>query len=120
MPCKACFVLPPLVCGHTPGQIASTCVTSVSFEIPFAHSQRSTDDRPLILIAMIGGEMKVLFFHTHPQARVSDCAAPADQIDDQHHHRYNEQQMDQATRHVQAETQKPQNQKYYENCPKHD
>lgn len=48
------------------------------------------------------------------------CAsAAAEQIDDYHHQRYNQQQVNQTSGHMQAETQQPQNQKHSNNCPKH-
>jgi hypothetical protein len=48
-----------------------------------------------------------------------DRPPTAQQVDDENDQRYHQQQMDQASRHVQAKTQQPQNQKHYENCPKH-
>jgi hypothetical protein len=43
-------------------------------------------------------------------SRFSNCArTTAQQVDDQNHERHDQQQMDQASSHVQAETQKPQN-----------
>lgn len=52
--------------------------------------------------------------------KLSDCAgSAAQQVDDQDHKRNHKQQMDQASRNVQAETQKPQNQKHHKNRPKH-
>jgi hypothetical protein len=49
----------------------------------------------------------------------SDGASAANEVDDQNHHRYYQQQMNQATGDVEAEPQEPQNQKYNENRPKH-
>jgi hypothetical protein len=49
----------------------------------------------------------------------SRSGTAAQQVDDQNHHSYYQQQMDQATGNVQAEAQKPQNQKHNENRPKH-
>jgi hypothetical protein len=46
-------------------------------------------------------------------------AAAANQVDDDHHQRYKQQQVNQASGHVQAESQQPQNQKYSDNRPKH-
>jgi hypothetical protein len=50
---------------------------------------------------------------------LSDRAAAAHQIDDDHDYGHDQEQVNQATRHVQAKTQQPQNQKHYNNCPKH-
>jgi len=41
------------------------------------------------------------------------------QVVNQDNHRYNDQKVDQATADVQCEAQEPQNQKNYEDCPKH-
>jgi hypothetical protein len=50
----------------------------------------------------------------------SDRALPtANQVDDQNHQRYYQQQVNQAAGDVQAEPQEPQNQKNNENRPKH-
>src|ERR1700678_1536982 len=46
-------------------------------------------------------------------------ASAAYQIDDDDHQSYHQQQMNQTSRHVQAEAQQPQNQKHDHNCPKH-
>jgi hypothetical protein len=43
----------------------------------------------------------------------------AQQINDENHHSYHQQQVYQASRYMQAEPQKPQNQKHNKNCPKH-
>ena len=47
------------------------------------------------------------------------AAAAANQIDDYHHQRYHQQQVNQASGDVQAKPQHPQNQKYNNNRPKH-
>lgn len=41
------------------------------------------------------------------------------QVDDQDNQRNHQQQVNEAAGHVKAEPQKPENQKHYENCPKH-
>jgi hypothetical protein len=41
------------------------------------------------------------------------------QVDEQHNHRDNQQQMDQASSHVKAESQKPHNEQNYKDGPKH-
>jgi hypothetical protein len=52
--------------------------------------------------------------------KLSDRAGSStQQVDDQDHKRNHKQQMDQAPRYVQAETQKPQNQKHHKDRPKH-
>ena|ERR1700676_3849342 len=45
--------------------------------------------------------------------------AAAQEVDDQYHQRYDQQQVDQTSSHVEAEAKKPHNQKYYEDSPKH-
>jgi len=51
---------------------------------------------------------------------VSQCApSSGHQVEDQDQQRHNQQQVDQATGDMKAETQKPQNHQHYENCPKH-
>ena len=53
-------------------------------------------------------------------ASLSNRAAPsAYQINDENHQPHNQEQVNQASTDMQAETQKPQNQKNNENCPKH-
>jgi len=56
-----------------------------------------------------------------PEARaaLSGDSATGDQIEDQDDECDNEQQMNQATGYVKAETQNPQKKKNHENCPKH-
>ena len=51
--------------------------------------------------------------------KLSHSRTAAQQVDEQNHHGYHQQQMDQASGNVQAETEKPQNQKHNENRPKH-
>jgi hypothetical protein len=51
--------------------------------------------------------------------RSGPSSAAAEQIDDDHYQRYNQEQVDQTSGHVQAEAQQPQNQKYRNNRPKH-
>src|ERR1700758_3896214 len=46
-------------------------------------------------------------------------SAASDQVDDQHDHSDNEQQVNQTSGDVKTEAQKPQNQQNYEKCPKH-
>jgi hypothetical protein len=49
------------------------------------------------------------------------CDAPtAYQVDDQHYERNHQQQVNQAAGDMKAKAKQPQNQKHYENCPKHD
>src|ERR1019366_5374011 len=43
----------------------------------------------------------------------------AHQVNDQHHQRNHQQQVNQTAGYVEAETKKPQNQKHNENCPEH-
>jgi hypothetical protein len=45
--------------------------------------------------------------------------AAGQQVEDQHHQRHNEQQVDQTTGDMEAKTQKPQNHNDRENHPKH-
>jgi hypothetical protein len=54
-------------------------------------------------------------------APLASPAAPAagDQVEDQNDQRYNQQKVNQAAGYMEAETQQPQNQENYENCPKH-
>jgi hypothetical protein len=46
-------------------------------------------------------------------------AAAAYQVNDQQHQSNHQQQVNQTSGHVEAETEKPQNQKHNENCPQH-
>jgi hypothetical protein len=46
-------------------------------------------------------------------------AASRHQVKDQDDHRHDQKDVDEAAGKVKAETQKPQNEKNYENCPKH-
>jgi hypothetical protein len=51
---------------------------------------------------------------------VSSYGATATQkVNDENYKRDHKQQMDQAASHMETEAEKPQNQKHYENCPKH-
>jgi hypothetical protein len=49
----------------------------------------------------------------------SECPAPADQVDDQDDHGDDEKKVNQAAGDVEAETQEPQDQNDYKNCPEH-
>jgi len=49
----------------------------------------------------------------------SDRSTTAHQINYQHHECKNQQNVNQTTCNVRTETKQPQNQKNYENCPKH-
>jgi cell division septation protein DedD len=46
-------------------------------------------------------------------------SAAAHQVNNQDYQRYHQQQMDQTSSHVKAETEKPKNQKHNKNRPKH-
>jgi hypothetical protein len=46
-------------------------------------------------------------------------ASSAQQVNDQDYQTHNQEQVDQAAADMQAETQKPQDQKNNQNCPKH-
>ena len=46
-------------------------------------------------------------------------ASAGEQVDEQHNHGDNQQQMDQTSSHVKAEPQKPQNEENYKNRPEH-
>ena len=49
----------------------------------------------------------------------SDSSSSAQQVDDENDQSYHQQQMDQASRYMQAEAKQPQNQKHHEDRPKH-
>jgi hypothetical protein len=59
------------------------------------------------------------FTHAQPQLRPLRYAAAAHEVNHQNDQGNHQQQMDQTASHVEAETQKPQNQDYYEYRPKH-
>jgi len=48
-----------------------------------------------------------------------DCAAPCDEVDDEYHDRNHQQQVDEATRNMQAESQEPEDNEDDEDCPEH-
>jgi len=47
------------------------------------------------------------------------CAATAQQVEDQHYERNDDQQVDKVSTNAADETQQPQNENYYEDSPKH-
>lgn len=47
------------------------------------------------------------------------CAPAGDEVDDEDHHRHDQQQMDQASSNVKAPTEEPQYQKNREDRPEH-
>lgn len=53
------------------------------------------------------------------ERRLRCGSTPTHQVEDQDYQCYDQQQMDQASTHVKAETQKPQNPQNYKYCPKH-
>jgi hypothetical protein len=84
----------------------------------------SGDDRAGTGITRVRGEVKIVFAHQILISREmdvgpSDRSASAHQVYDDHDHGDDQQQVNQATRHVQAKTQEPQNQQYRDNRPKH-
>src|SRR5258706_6510248 len=56
---------------------------------------------------------------SHSGGKRSDSSSPAQQVDDENDQSYHQQQMDQASRYMQAEPKQPQNQKHHEDRPKH-
>src|ERR1700730_6868668 len=56
---------------------------------------------------------------SHSGEKRSDSSSSAQQVDDENNQGYHQQQMDQASRYMQAETKQPQNQKHHEDRPKH-
>src|SRR5215472_15799534 len=54
-----------------------------------------------------------------PPRHSSHHAAPGDELDNQHHDRDHQQEVDQAARNVETETQYPQNEKNHEDRPEH-
>jgi hypothetical protein len=77
-------------------------------------------------IAFVDCAFRNLIFHeiragTHFHAYASsDCGSTAaHKVNDENHKRHHKQQVDQAAGHVETETEKPKNQKHYENRPKH-
>jgi hypothetical protein len=91
-----------------------------------AHRDQARYDRPRTLVTRISREVQVLFFHLSPRklnpltVKTALHHTPAaHQVNDQHHQRNHQQQVNQAAGYVEAETKKPQNQKHNENCPKH-
>jgi len=55
-----------------------------------------------------------------PRNASSDCGPTAAQkVNDENYKRHHKQQVDQTAGHMETEAEKPQNQKHYENCPKH-
>lgn len=49
----------------------------------------------------------------------TNTSSSAQQVNDQDHQPHHQQQVDQRSADVQAETQKPQDQQNHKNCPKH-
>ncbi len=88
-------------CPHD-RKIAPTSRMSVSFDISFS--------RTAIKPATTGPQ--VLSFHGRPRNLrdyLDHSTTAAEQVNDQHHQRDHQQQVNQAARYVEAETKKPQN-----------
>ena len=52
-------------------------------------------------------------------AQLDHSSSSGDQVNDQHDHGCDQQQMDQAACHMEAESQEPENQQDGEDCPEH-
>ena len=79
----------------------------------FTNCGRARNHRARTLVARISGEVQVLLFHLDPrkaQAVLHYSAPAAHHVNDKYHQRDNQQQVNQTTRDVEAETKKPQNQ----------
>jgi len=48
-----------------------------------------------------------------------NCSTTADQVDDENYYRNHEQNVDEAARDMQAETEKPKDEQDYKYCPEH-
>lgn len=46
-------------------------------------------------------------------------SSPAHQVDDEYHQCHNQKDMNQPSCNMEAEAKEPENNKYYEDCPKH-
>jgi hypothetical protein len=56
---------------------------------------------------------------TLSREQLDHCSSPSDQVDDQHDHSCDQQQVDQTPSHMEAESQKPENQQDGKDCPEH-
>lgn len=71
------------------------------------------------IFRFVTSQLRVPTNTSDAQATSQNAAAPGEQVDDQDDQREHQQKVNQATGCVETETQKPQNKKNNEDCPRH-